>query len=199
MLQQHCTINVVDAPVAWGVDPGKSYQVDVTCTGNVANADGTISPEGLGTALAASVTINNAAGYGRIEKGNMRWGAMLDALGERENPNYVTWAGVDANSARDGGNTGNFTKVRFTVNYPTNFTPTTYLDSSGAVTSTLIDSADTAIKYMIGKILSRIITQNRSLGADDPGLDQKDHNSVTAPAMFANFATAQGKVAVTSL
>ena len=52
---------------------------------------------------------------------------------------------------------------------------------------------------MIGKILSRIITQNRSLGADDPGLDQKDHNSVIAPAMFVNFTTAEGKVAVTSL
>ena len=126
----------------------------------------------------------------------MRWGLLLEALGDQQNPNYVTWAGVDANSARDGSNTGNFTKVRFTVNYPTNFTPTTYLDASGAVTSTLIDAPGTAIKYVIGKVLSNIITHNRSLGADDPGLDQKDHNSVTAPAMFANFSTAAGKVTV---
>ena len=193
------TISCVDAPVAWGADSGKSYQVDVDCTGNVANADGTISPESLATAQGA-VTINNAAGYGRIEKGNMRWGLMLEVLSERENPNYVTWAGVDANSARDGSNTGNFTKVRFTVNYPTNWTPTTYLDSSGAITSTLIDSPDTAIKYVIGKVLSNILTHNRSLGSVDPtGDDQKDHDGVIAPAMFANFATAEGKVAVTSL
>ena len=71
------TMNVVDAPVAWGADSGKSYTVTIDCSGNVANVDGTISPEGLGTALAASVAITDNAGYGRIEKGNMRWGAIL--------------------------------------------------------------------------------------------------------------------------
>ena len=193
------TISCVDAPPSYAGDAGKSYQVDVDCTGNVAAADGTISPESLATAQ-ASVTIDDDAGYGRIEKGNMRWGLMLEVLSERENPNYVTWAGVDANSARDAGNTGNFTKVRFTVNYPTNFTPTTYLNASGAVTSTLIDSPDTAIEYVIGKILSNIITHNRSLGSDDRGgSDQKDHDGVIAPAMFANFGAAVGKVTVTSL
>jgi hypothetical protein len=193
------TISCVDAPPSYAGDAGKSYRVDITCTGNVANADGTISPESLATAQ-ASVTINDAAGYGRIEKGNMRWGAILEVLGEQQNPNYVTWPGVDANNARDGSNTGNFTKVRFTVNYPTNFTPTTYLDASGAVTSTLIDSSDTAIKYVIGKVLSNILTHNRSLGSVDPtGDDQKDHDGVIAPAMFASFGAAAGKVSVTSL
>jgi hypothetical protein len=195
------TMNVVDAPVAWGADSGKSYTVTIDCaTNNVADVDGTISPEGLGTALAASVAITDNAGYGRIEKGNMRWGAILEVLGERQNPNYVTWAGVDANNVRDGGNTGNFTKVSFTVNYPTNFTPTTYLNTSGAISSTLMDSPDTAIKRVIAKILTSVITQNRSLGADDTihslG-DQKDHNSVTAPAMIAAYSDAVTAVVIT--
>ena len=192
------TMNVVDAPPSYAGDAGKSYQVDITCTGNVTNNDGTISPESLATAQ-ASVTINDAAGYGRIEKGNMRWGAILEVLGEQQNPNYVTWPGVGTGNARASA-TGNFDSVRFTVNYPTNWTPTTYLDSSGAITSTLIDSPDTAIKYVIGKVLSNILTHNRSLGSVDPtGDDQKDHDGVIAPAMFANFATAEGKVTVTSL
>ena len=129
----------------------------------------------------------------------MRWGAILEVLGERQNPNYVTWPGVGGggSNTRDGSNTGNFTAIQFTVNYPTNFTPTTYLNTSGAISSTLMDSPDTAIKRVIAKILTSVITQNRSLGADDPGLDQKDHNSVTAPAMFANFGAAVAKVTVT--
>ena len=53
---------------------------------------------------------------------------------------------------------------------------------------------------MIGKVLSNILTHNRSLGSVDPtGDDQKDHDGVIAPAMFVNFTTAVGKVAVTSL
>ena len=192
------TISCVDAPPSYAGDAGKSYQVEIDCTGNAGAAGGTISPESLATAQ-ASVAINDAAGYGRIEKGNMRWGAILEVLGEQQNPNYVTWPGVGTGNARAGA-TGNFDSIRFTVNYPTNWTPTTYLDSSGAITSTLINSPDTAIKYVIGKVLSNILTHNRSLGSVDPtGDDQKDHDGVIAPAMFANFATAEGKVAVTSL
>jgi len=193
------TINVVDAPVAWGADTGKSYTVTIDCaTNNVADVDGTISPESLATAQ-GSVTINDAAGYGRIEKGNMRWGAILEVLGERQNPNYVTWPGVGGggSNTRDGGNTGNFTAIQFTVNYPTNFTPTTYLDSSGAISSTLIDSPDTAIKYVIAKVLTNVITHNRSLGVDDTNLDQKDHNPVTAPAMITAYSDAVNDVVVT--
>ena len=193
------TISCVDAPPSYAGNAGVSYQVDINCTGNVANNDGTVCPESLATAQ-ASVTINNAAGYGRLEKGNMRWGAILEVLGERQNPNYVTWAGVDANSARDGSNTGNFTKVRFTVNYPTNWTPTTYLDASGAVTTTLELDTPTAIKRILASPLSNILTHNRSLGSVDPtGDDQKDHDGVIAPAMFASYGAAVGKVTVTSL
>jgi hypothetical protein len=193
------TISCVDAPPSYAGDAGKSYTVTIDCSGNVANNDGTICPESLATAQ-ASVTINDAAGYGRLEKGNMRWGAILEVLSERENPNSVTWAGVDANNVRDGGNTGNFTKVRFTVNYPTNWTPTTYLDASGAVTTTLVNSPDTAIKRILASPLSNILTHNRSLGSVDPtGDDQKDHDGVIAPAMFASFGAAVGKVTVTSL
>ena len=94
------TISCVDAPVAWGADTGKSYTVTIDCaTNNVADVDGTISPESLATAQ-GSVTINNAAGYGRIEKGNMRWGAILEVLGERQNPNYVTWPGGGGGGSR---------------------------------------------------------------------------------------------------
>ena len=191
------TISCVDAPPSYAGDAGKSYTVTIDCSGNVANNDGTICPESLATAQ-ASVTINDAAGYGRLEKGNMRWGAILEVLSERENPNSVTWAGVDANNVRDGGNTGNFTKVRFTVNYPTNWTPTTYLDASGAVTTTLVNSPDTAIKRILASPLSNILTHNRSLGSVDPtGDDQKDHDGVIAPAMFASFGAAVLKVTVT--
>ena len=191
------TISCVDAPPSYAGDAGKSYTVTIDCSGNVANNDGTICPESLATAQ-ASVTINDAAGYGRLEKGNMRWGAILEVLSERENPNSVTWAGVDANNVRDGGNTGNFTKVRFTVNYPTNWTPTTYLDASGAVTTTLVNSPDTAIKRILASPLSNILTHNRSLGSVDPtGDDQKDHDGVIAPAMFASFGAAISKVTVT--
>ena len=192
------TISCVDAPPSYAGNAGQSYQIDIDCTGNVANNDGTICPESLATAQ-ASVTINDAAGYGRLEKGNMRWGAILEVLGERENPNYVTWPGVGTGNARAGA-TGNFNSVRFTVNYPTNWTPTTYLDASGAVTTTLEDTAGTAIKRILASPLSNILTHNRSLGSVDPtGDDQKDHDGVIAPAMFANFTTAEGKVAVTSL
>jgi len=58
---------------------------------------------------------------------------------------------------------------------------------------------------VIGKVLSIIITQNRSLGADDLThslADQKVRSSVTAPAMFASFSGVGGsvsKIAVTSL
>tara|TARA_Y100000296_G_scaffold2315_2_gene2618 strand:- start:9485 stop:10420 length:936 start_codon:yes stop_codon:yes gene_type:complete len=193
------TISCVDAPPSYAGDAGKSYTVTIDCSGNVANNDGTICPESLATAQ-ASVTINDAAGYGRLEKGNMRWGAILEVLSERENPNSVTWAGVDANNVRDGGNTGNFTAIQFTVNYPTNWTPTTYLDASGAVTTTLVNSPDTAIKRILASPLSNILTHNRSLGSVDPtGDDQKDHDGVIAPAMFASFGAAVGKVTVTSL
>ena len=190
------TMNVVDAPPSYAGNAGVSYQVDINCTGNAGAAGGTVCPESLATAQ-ASVTINDAAGYGRIEKGNMRWGAILEVLGEQQNPNYVTWPGVGTGNARASA-TGNFDSVRFAVNYPTNWTPTTYLNSSGAITSTLIDSPDTAIKYVIGKVLSNILTHNRSLGSVDPtGDDQKDHDGVIAPAMFANFGAAILKVAVT--
>jgi len=44
------------------------------------------------------------------------------------------------------------------------------------------------------------LTHNRSLGSVDPtGDDQKDHDGVIAPAMFASFGAAVGKVTVTSL
>ena len=186
-----------DAPPSYAGNAGVSYQVDINCTGNAGAAGGTVCPESLATAQ-ASVTINDAAGYGRIEKGNMRWGAILEVLGEQQNPNYVTWPGVGTGNARTSGATGNFDSIRFTVNYPTNWTPTTYLDASGAVTSTLIDAPGTAIKYVIGKVLSNILTHNRSLGSVDPtGDDQKDHDGVIAPAMFANFGAAILKVAVT--
>jgi hypothetical protein len=192
------TINVVDAPPSYAGDAGVSYQVDINCTGNVANNDGTVCPESLATAQ-ASVTINDAAGYGRLEKGNMRWGAILEVLGERENPNSVTWPGVGTGNARASA-TGNFDSIRFTVNYPTNWTPTTYLDGSGAVTTTLVNSPDTAIKRILASPLSNILTHNRSLGSVDPtGDDQKDHDGVIAPAMFASFGAAVGKVTVTSL
>jgi plastocyanin len=193
------TMNVVDAPPSYAGNAGVSYQVDINCTGNAGAAGGTVCPESLATAQ-ASVTINDAAGYGRIEKGNMRWGAILEVLGEQQNPNYVTWPGVGTGNARTSGATGNFDSIRFTVNYPTNWTPTTYLDASGAVTSTLIDAPGTAIKYVIGKVLSNILTHNRSLGSVDPtGDDQKDHDGVIAPAMFASYGAAVGKVTVTSL
>jgi len=192
------TISCVDAPPSYAGNAGQSYQIDIDCTGNVANNDGTICPESLATAQ-ASVTINDAAGYGRLEKGNMRWGAILEVLGERENPNYVTWPGVGTGNARAGA-TGNFNSVRFTVNYPTNWTPTTYLDASGAVTTTLEDTAGTAIKRILASPLSNILTHNRSLGSVDPtGDDQKDHDGVIAPAMFASYGAAVGKVTVTSL
>ena len=192
------TISCVDAPPSYAGNAGQSYQIDIDCTGNVANNDGTICPESLATAQ-ASVTINDAAGYGRLEKGNMRWGAILEVLGERENPNYVTWPGVGTGNARAGA-TGNFNSVRFTVNYPTNWTPTTYLDASGAVTTTLEDTAGTAIKRILASPLSNILTHNRSLGSVDPtGDDQKDHDGVIAPAMFASYGAAVGKVTVTPL
>lgn len=193
------TISCVDAPPSYAGDAGQSYQVDIDCTGNVAAVDGTICPESLVTAQ-GSVTINDAAGYGRLEKGNMRWGAILEVLSERENPNSVTWPGVGTGNARTSGSTGNFDSVRFTVNYPTNWTPTTYLDGSGAVTSTLTDSPGTAIKRILASPLSNILTHNRSLGSVDPtGDDQKDHDGVIAPAMFASYGAAVGKVTVTSL
>ena len=192
------TISCVDAPPSYAGNAGQSYQIDIDCTGNVANNDGTICPESLATAQ-ASVTINDAAGYGRLEKGNMRWGAILEVLGERENPNFVTWPGVGTGNTRHS-STGNFSAIRFTVNYPTNWTPTTYLDASGAVTTTLEDTPATAIKRVLASPLSNILTQNRSLGSVDPtGDDQKDHDGVIAPAMFATFGGAVGKVTVTSL
>jgi hypothetical protein len=197
------TISCVDAPVAWGADTGKSYTVTIDCaTNNVLDIDGTISPEGLGTALAASVAITDNAGYGRIEKGNMRWGAILEVLGERQNPNYVTWPGIGTGNTRASatGNSGNFDSVRFIVNYPTNFTPTTYLDVSGAISSTLMDSPDTAIQRVIAKILTSVITQNRSLGSDDLNhslADQKVRSSVTAPAMIATYSDAVIAVVIT--
>ena len=191
------TISCVDAPPSFAGDVGKSYQVDIDCTGNVSNNDGTICPESLATAQ-GSITIDSAAAYLRLERGNIRWGAILEALSVRENPNYATWPGVGTGNTRTSGQTGNFDAIRFTVNYPTNWTPTTYLNASGAITSTLIDSPDTAIKYVIGRVLSDTHVQNRAHGIDDVQ-DQKDHSQVAVPAMFTNFSTAEGKVTVTSL
>ena len=62
------TISCVDAPPSYAGDAGKSYQVEIDCTGNAGAAGGTISPESLATAQ-ASVTINDDVGFGRIEKG----------------------------------------------------------------------------------------------------------------------------------
>jgi len=193
------TISCVDAPVAWGADTGKSYIIEIDCSGNQGVANGTISPERLGDAIDAGVSINSDAEFLAIEKGAMRWGAILEVLGERENPNYVTWPGVGAGNVRDGSYAGNFTDVKFTANWPTYFTPTTYLTTTGTLQSTVITTPDDAIKRAIAKVLSNASKQNRSFGSIESGTSTtvKDHNSVTAEAMFVDFATALTKITVT--
>ena len=54
-------------------------------------------------------------------------------------------------------------------------------------------------KNKIAKVLSNASTQNRSFGSIESGTSStvKDHNSVTAEAMFVDFATALGKITVT--
>ena len=193
------TISCVDAPVAWGADSGKSYTIEIDCSGNQGAANGTISPERLGDAIDAGVSINSDAEFLAIEKGAIRWGAILEVLGERENPNYVTWPGVGAGNVRDGSNAGNYTDVKFTANWPTYFTPTTYLTTTGTLQATVVTTPGDAIKRTIAKVLSNASKNNRSFGSIESGTSTtiKDHNSVTAEALFVDFATALTKITVT--
>ena len=175
------------------------YTIEIDCSGaTTPAANGTISPERLGDAIDAGVSINSDAEFLAIEKGAMRWGAILEVLGERENPNYVTWPGVGAGNVRDGSNAGNYTDVKFTANWPTYFTPTTYLTTTGTLQATVVTTPGDAIKRTIAKVLSNASTQNRSFGSKAANTNtMKDHNSVTAEAMFSTFATALGKITVT--